>query len=229
MAAQQCITDGERIRGLLTDRYNMDCPWTAPQISFAISKNKFAPVQPQDAPRATNNQFECKICFCGFDATAMNETTCCKHEICTACFLAIHPEPGSVRHVPCPFCGSDNFAIHILPGGKTTVAGIPLQYTHTDDGIPTPAKPAADDSFRSDTIPGEAPEVTGRAPANMAYEGSVAMIPLLEALAAEDGRINIPGGMDTLMALVALRESLLEQGVESGDINVGDLLRSILE
>eukprot|EP01105_Mastigella_eilhardi_P026744 TRINITY_DN7870_c0_g1_i1.p1 TRINITY_DN7870_c0_g1~~TRINITY_DN7870_c0_g1_i1.p1 ORF type:complete len:287 (-),score=78.17 TRINITY_DN7870_c0_g1_i1:984-1802(-) len=53
---------------------------------------------------------ECPICFLYYDG-GLNRTVCCRHSLCSECYLQINPRATLSSTLPCPFCGRHNFSI----------------------------------------------------------------------------------------------------------------------
>ncbi|KAI8879479.1 hypothetical protein K501DRAFT_276475 [Backusella circina FSU 941] len=56
-----------------------------------------------------NYSIECPICFLYYPSN-INFTRCCKHPICTECFVQI--KHCFKLSVPCPFCMTNNVDVH---------------------------------------------------------------------------------------------------------------------
>ncbi len=228
--AEKSSTDTEYDKYRINDIYGEPPDWTPEQIRFAVDHKKLAPMHPILEGLDEEKHPECKICFVNFPRFALNETICCHELLCSTCIVNLHPAPGSVEHRNCPFCDSEVFSTRVLPETRVIAPASPLKApSHAE--LPSPAKPDRGEGFRADTIPGEAPEVNVKAPAAMPREivAPAGLVDVIRSMADADGRVELPGGLDTLMTLMTLRQSMLEAGVAPDDIDMEELFHSITD
>eukprot|EP00808_Paulinella_micropora_P031559 g49841.t1 len=91
------------------------CPWDARSIRTQILLGNLAPCHKGQEEGDEEEMEECPICLL-FYAGGLNRATCCRHSICTECYLQVKdPKGGSSM---CPFCQSHRF--HAVYRGALT-------------------------------------------------------------------------------------------------------------
>ena len=69
-----------------------DRKWDAGYVTRLINGHRLAPLTLGTEDPTTDHDEECPICFLNF-SYGLNVTECCRHAICTKCFLTLQPHP----------------------------------------------------------------------------------------------------------------------------------------
>jgi hypothetical protein len=102
-------------------------PWTVGEINAAVANEAIAPLTPGCADPTRTSPIFCEICYQYY--SKMNVTQCCRHKVCSGCFITIGSH-SSLKN--CPFCRQGCLAVR--PCGKTSEIANPAnaddaQYT----------------------------------------------------------------------------------------------------
>merc|ERR1711991_985663 len=85
------------------------CKWDQKVIKKLICDKRMSPIFKGTETKENEEDEECPVCFL-FYPKGLNRTKCCKHSLCTECFLQVR-EPGGGNGSQCPFCNEDRLSI----------------------------------------------------------------------------------------------------------------------
>ena len=88
-------------------------PWSPFRIKGYVSRREIASHVKGSEEPSEKRDTECMICYLFFNTSELNATKCCKHLVCTDCFIQIKPE-GYAQKIPCPYCTRDNFGVEVF-------------------------------------------------------------------------------------------------------------------
>eukprot|EP00457_Paulinella_chromatophora_P007259 gb/GEZN01007281.1/.p1 GENE.gb/GEZN01007281.1/~~gb/GEZN01007281.1/.p1 ORF type:complete len:387 (-),score=56.34 gb/GEZN01007281.1/:235-1395(-) len=83
-----------------------NCPWDLHAVRAQILMGNLAPCRKGVEEEEEEEMEECPICLL-FYTGGMNRATCCRHSICTECYLQVKDPKGAAS--TCPFCQSNRF------------------------------------------------------------------------------------------------------------------------
>ena len=88
-------------------------PWSPFRLKGHVSRGEIAAhVEGSEEP-SDKRDTECMICYLFFETSELNVTTCCKHLLCTDCFMQMKPE-GYNQKIPCPYCTRDVYGVRVF-------------------------------------------------------------------------------------------------------------------